>query len=270
MFNTNIFGNDDDIFDDTKSLSDHQSASVSDAKSYDFNRKEDFDKAMRSVMDVLNNLLKNDGADIEEARRLVKHLKDAHGVELNNFLATFRIKLASTILDGSGSWVESYQTHVIPKSIFYALDVLCENRFSLVNKFFDVELENAKRIVISRFLQEVFLSRLQENINTISDIFNAGLDSRYIKTYYEALYDINKFTIFQNNGVYEALGAELDMPCNQKILDGEEISIDDLSSQNYSDLKFTAAINPVLRQAIAEKVAEYTTRYVSNGDQKAN
>lgn len=267
MFNTNVFGNDDDIFDDSKSLSDNEQSDTFNSSAKKI-RKSDFNKAMDSVLDVLNKLLQNKDASPEEARQLVKHLKDEHGIELDNFLAMFRIKLASTILDGSGSWVENFQTFTIPRSVVYALDALSENKFTLVDKFFDLELENAKRIVISRFLNEVFLTRMDSTTNTLNQIFNVGFDSRYIKTYYQALYDINMFTIWQNNGVYEALGEELDLPCNQKILDCEEVIIDDLSPRKYLENKFSSILNPSLKESIGNKVAEYTSRYIADVEKK--
>lgn len=269
MFNINISGNDDDIFDDSKSLLDNE-PNESFNRSSKKGRKDDFDKAMGSVLDTLNKILQNKNADLEEARQLVAHLKEVHGFELNNFLAMFRIRLAHTILNGSGSWIEDFQTHVIPRSVVYALDSLCENRFTLVDKFFNLELENAKRIVISRFLTDIFLSHLNNNENALSQIFSAGLDSRYTKMYYEALYDINMFTIWQNNGVYAALGQELDLPCNQDILDCQEVTIDNLTSKNYSENKFSALISPDLKKNIGQSVADYTSRYLENVNKKGN
>lgn len=269
MFNTNIFGNDDDIFDDSKSLSDDESNDTFNRSSTK-GRKDDFDKAMGSVLDALNKILQNKDADPEEVRQLIKHIKEVHGIELDSFLAMFRIKLAHTILNGSGSWIEDFQTHVVPRSVVYALDTLCENKFTLVDKFFNLELENAKRIVISRFLVDIFLSRLNNNENALSQIFSAGLDSRYTKMYYEALYDINMFTIWQNNGLYAALGQELDLPCNQKILDCQEVVIENLTSKKYLENKFSVLISPALKESIGQSVADYTSRYLENVNKKGN
>jgi hypothetical protein len=265
MFNANLFANDDDIFDDDKSLSDAEAPASSNFG--DSNRKEDFNKAMRAVIDILNKVIKDDSTDIEEARKILNYLKDVHGIELSNFIANFRIKLACTILNCAGSWVEEYLNFHIPRSVVYTLDSLTDNRFSIVDKFFNVELENAKRIIISRFLTTVFLSKEREKTDRISDIITNGLDFRYVKTYYEALRDINDFTISQNNGLYEALGQELDLPCNQKILDGEEIELSTLSSQSYSELRFSQAITPNLRSAIGEQISKRVRKSFSDDKQ---
>lgn len=261
MFNANITGDDDDIFDDTKSLSGEEQR-----ESFQFNlkktSKKEFNMAMDSILDVLNNLIKNRDANPEDAQKLIEHLKSEHGIDLNNFMAMFRIKLAVTILDGSGSFLDDYETAHVPRSVVYALDNLSENRFTLVSKFFDIELENAKRIVISKFLQEVFLGNASVNMLAFQQLFDNGIDSRYVKTYYQSLYDINMFTIWQNNGVYAALGKELDLPCNQKILNVEEVMISDLTAKKYFDEKFASLINLELKKDIGDSVAEYTKRYL--------
>lgn len=265
MFNTNIFGNDDDVFDDSKSLLDSEKNESFNQNSSNKNSTKDFNKAMESVLDVLNKLIQNKNADRQDARKLVNHLREVHGIELQNFIAMFRIRLAHTVLDGSGSWIQNFQTYNIPRSVVYALDAMSENKFTIVNKFFNIELENAKRIVISRFLSDVFLSS-EKNQDAINDIFGfgSGLDARYTKTYYETLYEINTFTIWQNNGVYVALGQELDLPCNQKILDCEEVSISDLTSSAYAENRFSSILTPILKQSISDNVSDYTSRYLKN------
>jgi len=261
VFNANITGDDDDIFDDTKSLSSEEQR-----ESFQFNSKKsskkEFNMAMDSILEVLNNLIKNRDASPEDAKKLIDHLKVEHGVDLNNFMAMFRIKLAVTILDGSGSFVDDYETSDVPRSVVYALDSLSENRFTLVSRFFDIELENAKRIVISKFLQDVFLGNVSVNMMAFQELFDNGIDSRYVTTYYQSLYDINMFTIWQNNGVYAALGKELDLPCNQKILNVEEIMISDLSAEKYSNEKFNSLLGLELKKDIGDSVAEYTKRYL--------
>lgn len=263
MFNMNIAGSDDDIFDDSKSLSDEDREDRKESIGFSPGKisKKEFNMAMESILDVLNKIIRDKNTNPQEAQKLIQHLKKEHGIELRNFMAMFRIKLAITILDGSGGFIEDFQTHRIPRSVVYVLDDLYENKFTLIDKFFNIELENAKRIVIARFLQEVFLNP-RGVTGAIDDLFDSNMDSRYVKTYYQSLYDINLFTIWQNNGVYVALGKELNLPCNQKILNVQEVLISDLLSERYSDNKFSSVIGSLLKKSIGDSVAEYTARYL--------
>lgn len=261
MFNANIAGNDDDIFDDEKPLS---SKDQKDSLAYDLGdvSKTDFNAAMASILDVLGEIMQKKDADPQEARDLIRHLKEVHGIKLNNFMAMFRIKLAITIIEGSGSFVSDFQVQKISRAVVHVLDNLYENNFTLVTRFFDIELENAKRIVVSRFLTDVFLRDLDENTAVFQDLFEHSMDSRYVKAYYQSLYDINMFTIWQNNGVYAALGKRLNMECNQKILDAEEVMINELTARKYINNRFAKLIESDLKTEIADTVGEYTGKYL--------
>jgi len=264
VFNANIFGNDEDIFDDSKSLSDTEAPNETQTNSSRKSNKSQFDAALGSIIDILNKLIKNDPGSVEEARALIKHIKDNHKLELANFLTQFRVRLAMTILDGSGSWISEYQEFEIPRSVVYALDNLSENKFTLVDKYFNLELENAKRIVVTRFLSEVFLSRVKERDDTLKELFDNGMDQRYVGAYYGALRDINIFTTYQNNALYQVLADQLDLPCNQDVLDGKEVLLDSLSAKVYMENKFASLMNGDLKQEIAAKVAAYTQKYFSD------
>jgi len=266
-FGSSVFGNDDDIFDDSKTLSDSKFSDSTSEQVRNVNSK-DGRAAVESILDVLNKMLENENASVEDARNLVKHIREEHGIDLNSFMGHFRVKLSLTILDGAGSWITQFQTYSIPRSVTYALDSLCENKFTIADKFFNLELENAKRIVVNKFLKEVFLKKINSKTNFFSEVFNEGIDSRYIKTFYEVLYEINEFTIWQNNGVYSAIGKELDLPCNQDILDCKEVSIDNLSPESYSEARFTAVLNPELKESIGHVVAEYTQGYFNHVSKK--
>jgi len=104
----------------------------------------------------------------------------------------------------------------------------------------------------------------------MTEVFAGGFDARYIKTYFEVLHEINEFTIFQNNGVYVALANELDLPCNQDILDRNEILLDTLSPENYAEKKFNAALQGSLKDAIGQSVAVYTEKYLDYVNKKNN
>ncbi len=264
-FTSNVFGNDDDIFDDSKTLSDSQTSELTDKRISNKN----FNQAAQSVLDILNKLM-NDEANIEEVRTLITHLHQEHGIDIQNFLGRFRVQIAGTIIDGAGSWISDYKTYIIPRSVMYALDSLCENKFALLDKYFNLELENAKRIIVSRFLQDFFLSNMSEKVEAMTKVFAGGFDSRFIKTYFEVLHEINEFTIFQNNGVYVALANELDLPCNQDILDGNEILLDSLTPEVYAERKFNAALQSGLKDTIGESVALYTEKYLDYVNKKNN
>ena len=267
-FGSSVFDNDDDIFDDSKTLSDSQPSDITNEK-IKVNSK-DSRAAVQSILDVLSKMLENENASVEEAKNLVKHIREEHGIDLNSFMGHFRVKLALTILDGAGTWIKQFQSYIIPRSVTYALDSVCENKFSIANKFFDLELENAKRIVVNKFLKEVFLKKVSAKTNFFSEVFNDGIDSRYIKTFYQTLYDMNEFTIWQNNALYVALGRELDLPCNQDILDCKEISIDSLSPETYSETRFASVLTPDMKESIGLVVAQYTEGYLNHVSQKNN
>lgn len=264
-FTSNVFGNDDDIFDDSKTLSDSQQSEPTDKRISNKN----FNLAAQSVLDILNKIMNNE-SDIEEIRTLIKHLQDEHGIEIQNFLAKFRVQIAGTIIDGAGSWISEFKKDSIPRSVIYALDSLSENKFSLLDRYFNLELETAKRIIVSRFLKEFFLSNLSEKVEAMMKIFSGGFDTRFVKTYFEVLNDINEFTIFQNNGVYAALAKELDLPCNQDILDGNEVLLDSLSSEVYADQRFNSALTLILKEEIAHSVSSYTEKYFEYVNKKNN
>lgn len=262
-FGSNIFGSDDDIFDEDKSLLDSESTDKNDKT---FNKvnfsKNELRDAARSIVDVINNAIQK-GVDSSEAEELIEHLKKEHGLSVSHLLGKFRVHFAGTIISGSGSWINEYAVFEIPRSVVYTLDYMSDNKFSLIDRFFNLELENAKRITISRFIEDFFVSGFNNKKSKFAEVFSEGFDDRYLKTYYESLYEINQFTIFQNNGVYAALGEVLGIPCNQDILDGKEVKIDDLTAGAYASHKYTAALGDDLKQEIGKNVARYTERYIT-------
>lgn len=271
MFNPNLSNNDEDIFDDSKTLEDIESP-VSKTNSSEINsskiNKKAFNAAMESVLDALNRLIKNDETSIQEAKQIVQHLAKEHKMELENFLTQFRVRLAATILDGAGSWIKEYQEFDIPRSVMYALDSVTENKFSILNRFFNIELEIAKRVVITRFLTDTFLSHDSNKEDVLKQLFDDGMDDRYLMSYYGALRDINTFTIYQSCGVYKALSEELDIPYNQDLLDMKEIRLDSLSPKEYSEKKFSNLMNDALKERIGVSVADFTKRYFDDRAEK--
>jgi len=111
-------------------------------------------------------------------------------------------------------------------------------------------------------LTDVFLRDLNDDAAVFQELFENSMDSRYVKAYYQSLYDINMFTIWQNNGVYAALGKRLNIKCNQKILDVEEVMISELTTRKYINSRFSKFIEEDFKTEIADTVGEYTKRYM--------
>jgi hypothetical protein len=89
----------------------------------------------------------------------------------------------------------------------------------------------------------------------MSKVFNAPIDSRFVKTYFEPVFEMLYFTNVQDIGMYKALAKELFLEVNPFVLDGSARISDLVGNQRKNNL-FVAALSDELKQSVALHVKE--------------
>lgn len=246
--------NDDDIFDDSKTLS-GESSSTATSSPNSFIGLSTNDLSNESLNKAIGSFFEGVDVDGEQLENLIKHIESEHGVKVENLIGNLRYQFVDTFYSAVHKWLMEYRIDETPQSIYSALTVLTENRFPLYHKFYNIELNIAKCFTILKFLNKTFISKDDNSMEILSKVFKSQLDERYIKTYFESVKDILDFTIVQETALYIALGNELDLTIRQDILD-RTASVSEIASSSFKDLSFANALTPNMQQVISLTLSE--------------
>jgi hypothetical protein len=91
-------------------------------------------------------------------------------------------------------------------------------------------------------------------------MFNAPVDIRYVKTYFESVFEMLYFTNVQDIGMYKALGNELSLPINDLVIDGSA-RLDSLVGPQRRNLLFVNSLTDEMKKSISTHVKEEMSKY---------
>ena len=251
MFNPIINNdNDDDIFDDNKTLSSSNENNSS-------NRKE-YSDSLDGVFDDLFN-----GKDVDSSK--ISDLIEKFGSQILKSIGNIRFELSSTFYDSASRWFFEYKTDNTSFAAFSYLTDQSNGRYPLYQKFYELEVDIVKRHIVCSFLNTTFLTDTAiSSFEKISKMFNAPIDSRYVKTYFESVFEMLYFTNVQDIGMYKALGNELSLPIKDSVVEGFSRLNSLVSNQRRNSL-FVDSLTDEIKKSIAihikEEMSEYEYKY---------
>lgn len=265
MFNP-VFdnSNDDDIFDDSKTLSDSYANPESNIDST-INKK-----AKSSLGETLNSALEDlfNGTDLQGnvLEKLIAHLQKDHGVNLADMIGNIRYQMVETFYEGLHKWMTEHRKDHTSIAVYSQLTELTNGQFPLRAKYHEMELNIIKRSVVMDFLNQTFLADNSINaIDKISKLFNVNIDHRFINMYFVPVYEMLEFTMYQEIALYKALANELNLEVKLDVISGEG-SLDKLFGQPRKDEMFKKSLTPSLKESIAQYLKEEMEHYDNKKD----
>lgn len=186
---------DDDIFDDTKSLSDSSANANSSNSSESFSNsnsdKEEFDNLFDRILGIQ---------------------KDKEGVSiLSNLVLTF--------YDSVARWIEDGYEQVFYKSTYAFNDHLISNKakpFPLYEKYYASQHQVSKRRIVSIFLKEFLDNR--DQIENISKKLKLDITEEAIAIYFGSFYNINQYAILDAFVHYKTTAQYLGLPFDDSVM----------------------------------------------------
>lgn len=241
--------NDDDIFDDNKTLSD----STENISKNTSSRKENLD----SLDEVFDNFFS--GKDIDPSK--IDELIEKFGSQIAKSVGNIRIELSSTFYESASKWFFDYKIDRTSFATYSCLTDLTNGKYPLYQKFYELEVDIVKRHVVCLFLNNTFLTETTvTSFEKMSKMFNTPIDTRFVKTYFEPVFEMLYFTNVQDIGMYKALAKELSLEINPFVLDGSA-RINDLVGNRRKNNLFVAALSDDLKQSVALHVKEEMSTY---------
>ncbi len=236
---------DDDIFDDNKTLEDINLNSDNRKKNSDF---------------INNNFTESFNEETTSDERLKKFLS-FFGSDVEGAVGNIRYKLTTGFYESVSKWLFEYKVNDISYGTYSYLSSLGDNRFPLYYRFYELESEILKKQIICSFLKDTFLNKNAVSaFEKLNKIIKTNLDERYLITYFQPVYEILKFTIIQEIGLYRALGKKLNLETLDSVIDG---------TGSVSALSGAARRNVLIAERIDDELKEFISTFI-NEEMKKN
>lgn len=228
--------NDDDIFDDSKTLGDINSDLDNQKKSFD------------STNDPFYGSFDEESKGDDRTERFLKLFSS----ENQDSLANVRFYLVDSFYESVSKWLFKYKVDETSYGTYSYLSTLGDKNFPLYHRYYELEMEILKKHIVCGFLEDTFLNQKSvkafEKLNTY---FKSSVDERYLITYFQSLYDIMRFTIIQEIGFYKALSKKLNLETIDSVINGTG-SVIALSSSARKNVFLTKLIDDDFKKTIAE------------------
>lgn len=240
--------NDDDIFDDSKTLNDLSSS----------NNLNDRKKNSDSINNTFEESFNESSTSEERTKRFLKMF----GSEAETLMGNLRYQLTAGFYESVSRWLFEYKVDEISYGTYSYLSSLGNKNYPLYHKYYELEIDILKKHIVCSFLKDVFLSeQALKTFNQLNKFFKRNLDEnyesnidqRYVTTYFESLYDILRFTMTQEIGFYKALAKELNLETVDSIIDGTGSVVSLAGSPRRNNL-LTETLSPELKKSISDSI----------------
>lgn len=250
MYNFNPTNdNDDDIFDDEKTLSN--------SNTFDLNNTST--ESNPNLSNIFEEMFDNNGKssfDLNEILNYIKQQKDFNPERLLNSFHRLRFDLIESFYNSANTWFFNYKNDNISLPVFETLSKLSDGKFPLHQKYYEMQINIIKRHIVCRFLKETFLSvESIEIFSKLSEILKINTTSSFITTYFQSFYDIVSFTMVQEIAMYKALANHLNLEVKDSIISGKA-TIESLTSSENKTQIFYDCLTSSLKESISEYVSK--------------
>lgn len=232
--------NDDDIFDDSKTLNDISSS----------NNLNDRKKNPDSVNDTFKESFNEDSTSDERTKKFLK----LFGPEGENFLGNLRYQLTTGFYESVSKWLFEYKVDNTSFGTYSYLSSLGDKNYPLYHRYYELEVEILKKHIICSFLKDTFLNKSSfKSFDELNKVFKSNLDERYVATYFESMYDILHFTIIQEIGFYKALAKELNLETLENVIKGTA-SVGKVVGSSRRNTLLSLRLGIDLKKSIADSI----------------
>jgi hypothetical protein len=233
--------NDDDIFDDNKTLS-----GSAENSSINTNKRKEHS---HSIDDVFDSLFSKKDTDLSKIDELIEKF----GSQIAKSVGNIRFELSSTFYESAARWFFDYKADKSSFAVYSCLTDLTNGKYPLYQKFYELEIDIVKKHIVCAFLNNTFLETSSKSFEKISKMFNTPVDNRFVKTYFESVFEMLYFTNVQDIGMYKALSVELSLPINDSVIDGSS-RLDSLVGYQRKNLLFIDSLTDEIKKSIATHV----------------
>lgn len=239
MHNYSFNDNDDDIFDDEKTLLGSQPK-----------EEKTFKEAVTSNTsdNELKDLIESLSADDDDEKPF-----------------SFVASLSLNFYNASVKWIASGRDDQFKKALhtyFEAMTNGDQKPFSYYEKYYAVQSDLAMRRVVSIFLEEVVSS--PEKVEKLIKKISSSVNPNFISTYFASYFNINQFTILECFSQYKALAQHLNLPFDDSIMkDISGASISPIDYDTFSSNQFSKTIlhdeelKSILSEALSESIKNF-------------
>jgi hypothetical protein len=242
MHNYSFNDNDDDIFDEEKTLTSSKPKEQKNFKEDVKDKVSDSDKELKDLIDSLS-------LDDDEQKPF-----------------SFVASLALNFYGASVKWIQSNHDDQFKKALHSYLESLNKGNqksFPFYEKYYTAQSDLAMRRVVNLFLQEVVNS--PEKIEQLVNKIGSSVDPNFVTTYFASYFNINQFTILECFSHYKALAQYLDLPFDDSIM--KEVSggaLSPIDYETFSSNQFSLAImdNQELKTILTEVLSESIKTFV--------
>jgi hypothetical protein len=242
MHNYSFNDNDDDIFDEEKTLTNAKPREEKAFKESVNNKSSESDKELKDLLDSLST-------DDDDEKPF-------------SFIST----LALNFYEASAKWVQSRHDDQFKKALhsyFESLNKGNQKSFPFYEKYYTAQSELAMRRVVNAFLSEIVNS--PEKVEQLISKIGSSVDPNFVTTYFSSYFNINQFSILECFSHYKALAQYLDLPFDDSIM--KEVtggSLSPIDYQTFASNQFSLAIidNQELKTILTEVLSESINRFV--------
>jgi len=255
--------NDDDIFDNNVTLSDTDNPNVDISR----NNKSATSESYDSLNGIINSFFSTDDHTPGKIQSLIDHIRSKHNIDISKIISNLRYDITSTLYNSMHNWSFNNNVDRTSVSVYRTLNDLTNGRHSLYHKFYELELDIIKAIVLNKFISSVFFTSSDKGkLEELNNALGINFDSRYIKTYFKSFVDINSFTISQNIAVYKVLGEELGIAIDPNVLAGKK-PLADLSLESQKDRFFNDSLSVDLKEKLSQSLSNELSIYEANSQE---
>lgn len=230
--------NDDDIFDDNKSLNDLDSS----VNSNDRKKKSDL------INDTFQGSFSQDTNENQRTERFLK----LFGSEGEKFLGNIRYKITVGFYESVARWLFEYKVDDVSFGTYSYLSSLGNGDYPLYHRYYELEMQILKKHIVCSFLEDTFLNKEAfKSFNELNKFFKSNIDEGYINTYFQSMYDMLQFTLIQEIGFYKALAKELNLEMLDSVTEGTG-SVNEVAGFLRRNTLLSSKLTVDLRKSIAD------------------
>jgi hypothetical protein len=242
MYNYSFESNDDDIFDDSKNLSD----STASAKSSFTEAKQELNSnSSDKFKDVMDTLI---GDKDEET-------------------SSPTAGLILSFYSSADAWVKHKSTESFKKALhtYFADQQKGKAKdFVYYEKYFESQSQLLRRRIINVFVSQIVDN--PERVISVSTKLNLDIDLRFIHTYFGSFYNLNQFNILETYSIHKSLAQYLELPFEID-LDDEDSTHQKLPNNydSFSNDMFNSSVirNEELKNILSEVLSETIKKFVN-------
>ena len=203
---------------------------------------------------------------VDDFMSSAKSIIDELSQSSDDFIDDGKIKLAFSFHLATAVYFAKVENPTYEKAIGVVLDKLTNGDFSLIHIFYRTEALIIQRLHFLDLMERVFLpdSSIDEDDNfTIKELFKIlkiDFTDDHVKINYAPSVAIARFCLNVDRIIYQHLGAKLNLPINQNLIDPQfKVNSSELNNpvvNNYPDTVYPLIMKSIATEGVLEKLQD--------------